>query len=197
MIYVTKRTLPEYLLVRIGRGDKSAVSDCIDQYGGLVYSLAKRLTTRQADAEDAVQEIFISLWKSANRFDPSKSSEATFVSMVARRRLIDMSRKKQKGIETVEADSIDQTDQSAGSDPTRRAELSDDAGKVLQALNELSDQQQRVIKLSVYDDLTHPQIAERMNLPLGTIKTHIRRGLIHLRERCYHFAATDGGGNGR
>ena len=75
----------ESLLEKIASGHRSAVSDCVNRYGGLVWSLARRFTATQADAEDAVQEIFISLWKSAERFDSSKSSEMTFVAMIARR----------------------------------------------------------------------------------------------------------------
>src|ERR1041385_2281154 len=81
------------LLARVAGGDPRAVRDCIARYGGLVWSIARRFEA--ADAEDAVQEIFLDLWKSAARFDGRIASEAAFVAMIARRRLID--RKRTRG----------------------------------------------------------------------------------------------------
>jgi RNA polymerase sigma-70 factor (ECF subfamily) len=81
------------ILKRIAAGDKTAVQDCLDSYGGLVWSLARRMSPNTNEAEDAVQEIFIDVWKNAARFDESQSSETTFVAMIARRRLIDRLRK--------------------------------------------------------------------------------------------------------
>mgnify|MGYP001805067540 FL=1 len=75
-------TQPEpTLLERIAAGEQRAVNACLDQYGGLVWSLARRLSPNDNDAEDAVQEIFVEIWRHADRFDPSKASEATFVAM--------------------------------------------------------------------------------------------------------------------
>ncbi len=184
--------LSESLLQRIGSGDKSAVSDCLDRYGGLVWSLARRFTSSQADAEDAVQEIFISLWKSAQRFDPAKASEVTFVAMVARRRLIDLNRKRQSAA-AVSSQSLDSVEPAALNDPTDSVSINDEAAQALQVLNELPDEQAQAIKLSVYSGLTHNQIAERMGLPLGTIKTHIRRGLVKVRDRLKPVIADQGG----
>ena len=76
-------------LQRVADGDGDAIKICIDAYGSIVWSLARRMTTNNEEAEDAVQEIFIDLWKSAERFDPQQGSEVTFVAMIARRRLID------------------------------------------------------------------------------------------------------------
>src|SRR3954470_14464574 len=81
------------LLGRVAAGDQQAVRECLARYGGLVWSIARRFEA--ADAEDAVQEIFLDLWKSAARFDRQIASEASFVAMIARRRLID--RKRTRG----------------------------------------------------------------------------------------------------
>lgn len=182
------------LLSKIANGDKSAVSECVDRYGGLVWSLARKASASQADAEDAVQEIFISLWKSAANFDSSKSSELTFVAMVARRRLIDLARKRKTATRALSDQPIDYVDAvSPVDDPSSNATLSDDAAEALKALSELPVDQQQAIKLSVYSGLTHLQIAERMNLPLGTIKTHIRRGLVRVREKLKPMFMDQGG----
>lgn len=183
----------EALLTRIGNGDKTAVAACVDKYGGLVWSLARRFSQTQADAEDAVQEIFISLWKSAERFDSSKSSEMTFVSMVARRRLIDLNRRRQAVSRAVTTQPIDSVDVANSSDVAEKAAIDDQASHALQVLNQLPDDQCKAIKLSVYNGLSHNQIAEQMNLPLGTIKTHIRRGLNKVRDQLRHLVADQGG----
>src|SRR5215813_5986353 len=82
------------LLARVASGDRGAVRDCIARYGGLVWSIARRF--EGADAEDAVQEIFLDLWKSAARFDPRIASESAFVAMITRRRLIDRRRTRRR-----------------------------------------------------------------------------------------------------
>ena len=77
------------LLQRIAKGDASAVQECMETYGNLVWSLARRYSESAADAEDATQEIFLDIWKSAGRFDPERGKETTFIATIARRRLID------------------------------------------------------------------------------------------------------------
>ena len=191
----TEARVSESLLEKIASGDRSAVSDCVNRYGGLVWSLARRFTGSQADAEDAVQEIFISLWKSAERFDPSKSSETTFVAMIARRRLIDLNRKKQTASRAIPSQPLDTSEPAMVSDPTAQVELTDDASEALRVLNELPSDQQQAIKLSVYNGLTHIQIAEKMSLPLGTVKTHIRRGLVKVREKLNQSVTVNQGGS--
>lgn len=185
----------ESLLQRIGSGDRSAVTDCVDRYGGLVWSLARRFSGSQVDAEDAVQEIFISLWKSAERFDPSKSSETTFIAMVARRRLIDLNRKRatvSRGAAATQP--LDTHDPIGSQNETEKVAVDEQAEQALQALNKLPNDQCEAIKLSIYSGLSHNQIAERMNLPLGTIKTHIRRGLVKVREQLQQAVLIDQGG---
>ena len=83
----------ESILERIAAGDANAVQECMDLYGNLVWSLARRFTRSAAEAEDAVQEVFLDVWKSAARFDAKRASEKTFVAMIARRRLIDLLRR--------------------------------------------------------------------------------------------------------
>ena len=87
------------ILQRIASGDSLAVQECLDTYGGLIWSLARRMLPDVNEAEDAVQEIFIEIWKTAERFDESKSSETTYVAMIARRRLIDRLRKSNPSTE--------------------------------------------------------------------------------------------------
>ena len=78
------------VLPSVAAGDRSAMESCLQRYEGLVWSLARRMLGESSEAEDAVQEIFIELWRSAGRFDPDEGSEATFVATIARRRLVDV-----------------------------------------------------------------------------------------------------------
>lgn len=164
-------------LQRVAAGDPGSVQACLDKFGGLVWSLARRLAP--ADADDAVQEIFIDLWKSARRYDPRLAAEATFVAMIARRRLIDRRRRLAR-----QPDAQPITDPDAPATPAEDSAVSvgEDAAAATLALAALSSDQQRVIKLAVYHGLSHDQISKATGLPLGTVKTHIRRGLIRVRE---------------
>ena len=167
------------LLNRIGNGDKAAVSEFVDRYGGLLWSMALRSTRNEADAEDAVQDVFVELWKSAAKFNADLSSEKTFVCMVARRRLIDRSRRKKLGYEAEEIDTMASEFQDASSS----VELQDEVEKAVAILDALPHQQSKVIRLSIFGGLSHSQIAEATGASLGTVKTHIRRGLIAMRQK--------------
>jgi RNA polymerase sigma factor (sigma-70 family) len=167
------------LLAQVAAGDQAAVRECLSRYGSLVWSLAKRYTRNATDAEDAVQEIFIDLWRNAVRFDPRIASEPTFVTLLARRRLID--RQRRDGRRPGEAelpDSLPSKDTGAA----EIAEIQDEAARATAALNGLNTDQRQALQLSIHRGYTHEEIATALKLPLGTIKTHLRRGLIRLRE---------------
>lgn len=168
------------LLQRTAANDPTAVNAVLDQFGGLVWSLARRFTTSDADAEDAVQEIFLDVWKSAPRYDPKVASEATFIAMIARRRLIDRNRKSGRRLDIAPLN--ESAEGAAISTASARAEWGDDAARAAAALGSLSPDQQRVLRLSICQGLSHERIAEATGLPLGTVKTHARRGLIRIRE---------------
>jgi RNA polymerase sigma factor (sigma-70 family) len=171
--------VPESLLRRIATGDSSAVDEVLDRYGGLVWSLARRFCANAADAEDAAQEVFIDLWQSARRFDEALASEATFVAMIARRRLIDRYRRsgRRRDVAGLMTDVAENEN-----NPSARAEMLDEVAKISAAMTSLRPEQQQVLKLSIYEGLTHDEIARSTGLPLGTVKTHARRGLMRIRE---------------
>lgn len=167
------------LLQRVASGEAPAVRQCLDAYGPLVWSLARRLCPRGADAEDVVQEIFITLWKSAAQYDPTVASESTWVTTVARRKLIDLRRKHARRGATSEL--LDELPSSAPSQD-ELAERADEAAHAARALAELRPDQQRVLQLAVVHGLTYEEIATKLTMPLGTVKTHARRGLMRVRE---------------
>lgn len=174
------------LLTRIAAGDRAAVPECLSRYGALVWTLARRRLGNEQDAEDAVQEIFIDVWRFADRFDPRVAEEITFVAMIARRRLIDRLRRQSRQPVTAAFDTATVSDAAlAGRDGDvgRGLELGDEAQAAGEQLRELRPEEQMVLRLSIYDDLSHAAIADRTGLPLGTVKSHIRRGLDSLRRR--------------
>ena len=174
----------DLLLTRIAAGDQSAVPDCVARYGPLVWTLAQRRLKNVADAEDAVQEVFIDLWRSAERFDPGVAEEITFVAMIARRRLIDRIRKDAR---RPAAAPLDAAGSSAAVDPGAavgdRIEVGEEARLAAEQFDRLPSDAQRVLRLSIFDGLSHGEIAAQTSLPLGTVKSHIRRGLDTLRQR--------------
>jgi RNA polymerase sigma-70 factor (ECF subfamily) len=175
-------SVTECVLPRIAAGDPAAVPDCIARYGGLVWSLARRFLGNATDAEDAVQDVFIELWKNAARYDPARSSEPTYITMIARRRLIDRKRRAGRA-PAVQALPDDPLGAPAGSPGADRIEIADEAAKAAAALGELRADERRVIQMAVLQGMTHEEIAAATGLPVGTVKTHIRRGLIRVRER--------------
>lgn len=179
------------LLARVAAGDQDAVRACLDQFGNLVWSLARRFTESQAEAEDAVQEIFIDLWSSAARYDSNKASETTFVAMLARRRLIDRIRKSKRQPSMEELSAAADFQQT---DPDPDIALQEDAARARRLIRTLKPEQQRVIKLAVYEGHTHQSIADALQIPLGTVKTHLRRGLLKVREAMQRSDARSSGG---
>lgn len=181
----------EPLLHRVASGDNSAVEACLDRYGALVWSLARRFSANRHEAEDAVQDVFIELWKKAPRYDPGLSSELTFVAMIARRRLIDRGRRA--GGRQVTEDLDESLSSAAAEADYERIETADEAARAARAMQQLKPEQQRVLNLSIFEGLSHQQIAEHLALPLGTVKTHVRRGLDRVREALSRTSAANEG----
>ena len=166
------------VLQRIASGDPAAVRACIDQYGALVWSLSRRLSRTSSDAEDATQEIFLDIWKSAGRFDASQGTEKMFIAMIARRRLIDRLRKTSAEppmagdaeLETV-----------LWSDPGTASETASEAELAARALLDLKADQRHVLELGLLHGLSQSEIAAKLGVPLGSVKSLMRRGLIKIR----------------
>ncbi len=177
------------LLQRVAQGQPGAMDLCLDRFGGLVWSLSRRLSPSATEAEDAVQEIFLDVWKSASRYDPAIASETAFVAMIARRRLIDRQRKR--GRRPNEEALVDD---GRATTPIPVESVAEDADRAHEAFERLSNEQQKVLRLAIHQGLSHDKIAKATGLPLGTVKTHARRGLIKLRElMSLSHPATEGG----
>lgn len=171
--------MTQAILKRIADGDKAAVQDCLNVYGGLVWSLARRMSPNTDDAEDAVQEIFVDIWKNAERFDAAQSSETTFVAMIARRRLIDRLRYSNRRISP---DSLEDVLVEPANRSDVNLQVCLEAKEAARALETLRPEQKQVLQLSIIQGLSHQEISQATGMPLGTVKTHARRGLLQVRE---------------
>jgi RNA polymerase sigma-70 factor (ECF subfamily) len=134
--------------------------------------------------------VFIALWRSAARFDPSKGSETTFVGTIARRRVVDRLRRRMSRPETEQIpDEVLEADMPPVS---RSLEINEEAGRARRALETLPEQRRKVLEMAVLEGETHVSIAQSTGIPLGTVKTHVRRGLIRLREMLGEPSGDDG-----
>ncbi len=166
-------------LQRIAAGDRAAVAGCIDAYSGLVWSLARRFLSNDSDAEDAVQEIFLEVWEKADRFDPAVAAESTFVSMIARRRLIDRRRRQDNRPVT---EPLDEARHALAEDAQSVLEANAELARVLDVIGTLKPEQQEIIRMASWLGMSHSAIAEQTGIPLGTVKTHIVRGFARIQE---------------
>ncbi len=165
------------------KGNVDALGVIYDRYGLLVYRLIYRMLNNSQEAEDLTQEIFISLQKKPN-YNPQRSSFYTYLMMITRSRTIDRLRSKRYHSSfLLKKDKIkDLIDRQNHVNPLEMATIDERANQVRNALNNLSFNQRRVLELSYYEGLSQSEIAERLNLPLGTVKTHSRRGLLKLKK---------------
>ena len=167
------------VLQRIASGDSAAVRECMDKFGPLIWSIARRLSRTPADAEDATQEIFLDIWRSAARFDASQGSDKIFIATIARRRLIDRLRKTTAEPPMDPVEVLDTVEWSASS---TASETCMEAEQATRALQELRPEQRQVLELGLLHGLSQSEIAARLQMPLGTVKSFMRRGLIKVRE---------------
>ena len=177
---------PESILPLVAAGNRDAMERCLERYENLVWSAARRYLGASAEAEDIVQEIFIELWQKAGRYDPTRASESTFVMLIARRRLLDERRRQSRQPAVAPLERAEERE----SQPEAGSALDDDARQVLGALQGLPAEQQRLLKMSLGEGLTHAEISAQTAVPLGTVKTLLRRGLLRLREATRRFNPT-------
>jgi RNA polymerase sigma-70 factor (ECF subfamily) len=171
-----RRQAVDSVLIRVAQGDATAQRECVDQFGNLVWSIARQLTHSRADAEEAVKEIFTEVWRRADRFDPAQGSESVFVVTIARRRLVDRMRRAARPdpAKSKNAQSAGWGGNSVGA----CTEARDAAWAVTQLRPEL----QRVLELGILRGLNHSEIAEVLQIPVATVKAMMHRGLIQVRE---------------
>ena len=168
------------LLQQVAQGDQPAFSDLYDRIAPRVLGLVRRVLIDHAQSEEVTQEVFLEIWQSASRFEPNKGKAMTWILTMARRRAIDRIRSSQAGRDRDTRvglrDYEPEYDEVAES-----VEIRVEAEKVDSAMRELSDVQRQVISLAYFGGNSHSEIAQTLGVPIGTVKTRMRDGMIRLR----------------
>jgi RNA polymerase sigma-70 factor (ECF subfamily) len=177
-VQVDERSVSDAQLVRrVAGGDADALRMLYEQYGRLVYSFAHRYTNDATLSEEATQDTFVSLWRKAAGFDPTRAKLSTWLFVVARNRAIELGRQKSRRPELRAEPELD----GAAPDPSTLVADADAAQRVAEAMAELPEDQLEVIRLSFFDGLSHSEIAEVIGIPLGTVKGRMRLALERMR----------------
>ena len=177
------------MIFRIGRGDQTAFSALYDRLCGPLYSLALKMLGDAADAQDALQEVFVQIWSRSGTYDPEKSSVFSWAVLLTRSRAIDRLRARDRRLRVVVGSTADETKLAEATDASTvesaadTANKKDEAAHVRSLLNNLPEDQRQAIELAFFGHRTHHEIATQLGQPLGTVKARIRRGLLKLREQ--------------
>ncbi len=164
---------------RLHAGDERALAEIYAEWSPLVYTLARRSLGSAADAEDVTQRVFVSAWQARASFDPERASVSAWLTGITRHRVADVHDERRRERELVEhAVAVHESAPA----PAPEYELADRL-LIADEMAQLEPVPRQIVHLAFFDDLTHVQIAERMGLPLGTVKSHIRRSLATLRGR--------------
>jgi RNA polymerase sigma-70 factor (ECF subfamily) len=168
------------LLARIVEHDELAVEDLYARYSGPLYSLAYQVTGAERFAQEVVQEVFVALWRQADRFDPARGAVGPWLFSLARHKAIDLVRREAN--HRKRAADVDPELEVAPDDVDSEAWRNLRRERVRAALAVLSEPQRTALELAFFAGLTHVEVAERLGIPLGTAKTRIRAGLLKLRD---------------
>jgi RNA polymerase sigma-70 factor (ECF subfamily) len=172
-------TLPG-LLARVAARDEDALMALYNWHGRMVYAIAHRILNNQQDAEEVTQDVFLKLWEKTASYDPARGQFTAWLATTTRNAALDRLRKKQRRIPAAGMISIDAHPQlwETLSTEDRNTDL---LRQLAAAVRNLTPEQQQAIQLAYFYDMTHREIAQHLNRPLGTIKSHIRQGMQQLR----------------
>lgn len=170
------------LVSRIADGDGGALAAAFDLYSPAVLGLLCRILKGRTEAEEVLQEVFLQVWTQAGRFDPQRSSPRGWILMLARSRALDRLRRRDSSRRREEEVAVEAAPVALRPVGTERLEAVERRRRVLSALGVLSPEQRDCIELAFFEGLTHTQIAERLQAPLGTVKSRILLGMNKLRQ---------------
>jgi RNA polymerase sigma-70 factor (ECF subfamily) len=168
----------EALVALVSRSDETALAELYDRIGGIAYGLAHRILRDESLAEDAVQEAFLGLWRSAGSFIPERAKASTWILTLVHRRAVDLVRREQRR----RTEPLEGAPEAAEGSAEEAAWLRLERARVQTALAVLPDQQREAIELAYYGGYTQSEVAERLGQPLGTVKSRMFSGLSRLRE---------------
>ena len=171
----------EQLGYRLASGDHLALEESYQRWGALIHTIAYRSLGDADEAADVTQNTFISAWNGRESFNPEMGNVPAWLTGIARRRIADSYRRtpRQREVAVAEISDTGAAVDTANADPTRVV----DQVVLADELDELGEPARSIIELAFYQDLTHQQVADKLDLPLGTVKSHIRRSLTKLRDR--------------
>jgi RNA polymerase sigma-70 factor (ECF subfamily) len=170
------------LMRRVAANDDAAIGELYDRFGALVYRMSIQAMPSKADAEDAVQEVFVRLWRTAGRYDPSRAALVTWVMLISRRHLVDRLRRTRARVRTSSLDPSLPT-QAPPAPASATSMERDERFKLLeQKIAKLPELQRTVVTRAYFGGQTLRQIGEELNTPIGTIKSALSRALVRLRE---------------
>lgn len=167
-------------MARIGDGDRDALKSLYDATSAKLFGVILRIVIERSEAEDVLQEVFITVWRKAAEFDPSRASPITWLATIARNRAIDRLRSRASRPTSALDLAADVADDTPGADAL--AEASEEARRVHDALTTLDPRHAAIIRAAFFEGLSYDMIATREGIPLGTIKSWVRRGLLRMRE---------------
>jgi RNA polymerase sigma-70 factor (ECF subfamily) len=179
----------QQLVVRIANGDPAAFSLLYDRLSGPLYSLALKMLGDAAEAEDALQDVCLQIWRRAATYDSAQSSVFSWAVLFTRSRVIDRLRSRGRRMRVVTAsvddenNNIEVVEASIAESAADTVNKNEEATRVRSVLATLPTDQREAIEMAFFSELTHHEIATRLNQPLGTVKARIRRGLLQLRDR--------------
>jgi RNA polymerase sigma-70 factor (ECF subfamily) len=170
----------EDLLARVARGDQGAFAELYDQTSSRVLGLVQRVLVDHAQSEEVTQEVFLEIWQAAPRYSADRGSAITWILTLAHRRAVDRVRasesSRQRDLRIGVRDHVDGYDEVA-----EQVEIRLENVRVERALSRLSDAQREAVTLAYYGGLTQSEVSDRLGIPLGTVKTRLRDGMIRLR----------------
>lgn len=173
------------LMRAVASGDPAAVARLYDRFGSLVYRMAYQALPKKEDADDAVQEVFVRLWRTAARYDPQRAALVTWVMLISRRYLVDRLRRAKAGLKVSALDEQQSTPTEPGEAlvPGASSDQRERFALLMQRIDRLPELQRTVVTRAYLNGQTLRQIGEELNTPLGTIKSALSRALVRLRER--------------
>ncbi len=172
------------LMVAVARGDEQAFAELYDAVSPLAFGVIRRVLRDPSQSEEVLQEVMVELWRTATRFDPERGSVTTWLATMAHRRAVDRVRSEQSARRRTERDQHEAAvvASDVGDEVTETLHREVERQRVVRALSLLTDAQRQSIELAFYGGHTHAEVARLLDLPLGTVKTRIRDGMIRLRD---------------
>lgn len=176
----------EALLERVAAGDRAAFAALFTHYAPRLKSYLMRLGAAPAQAEDLAQDVMVTLWRRARAYDARKAKASTWIFVIARNAWIDKLRRER--VELAYRNTLAREETSAEEAPDDAAARGETEENMHAALAALSDEQREVVQLSFFEDRPHSEIAQRLSLPLGTVKSRLRLALMKLRAHWEQYA---------